>query len=232
MWPGPRAGRQGREFGDSGPHSAEYRARRLPLGVCGNPFPLVAEMQSPLVVDALRDQLLRVLDWYQQGPPRFRWGAVIHRRNERGKLRFGAITPQGESLLLSEPMLDELAGMPCWLDGAVRVRLESRRICDPASLARRPGPAEPPTAGRGPGRLLRSRHLARRGHGVPGDGRRADAREVPVGAVRADPAEAGGWPAETAPANTESPERSRRGHTHGHAPFVALRVTRRTRPPR
>ena len=40
------------------------------------------------------------------GPPRFRWGAVIHRRNERGKLRFGAITPQGESLLLSEPMLD------------------------------------------------------------------------------------------------------------------------------
>ena len=42
-------------------------------------------------------------------------------------MRFGAITPQGESLLLSEPMLEELAGMPCWLDGAVRVRLESRR---------------------------------------------------------------------------------------------------------
>jgi len=87
-------------------------------------------MQSPLVVDALREQLLRVLDWYHQGPPRFRWGAVIHRRNERGKLRFGAITPQGESLLLSEPMLDGLAAMTCWLDGAVRVRLESRRVGD------------------------------------------------------------------------------------------------------
>jgi hypothetical protein len=87
-------------------------------------------MQSPLVVGALREQLLRILDWYHQGPPRFRWGVVIHRRNERGKLRFGAITPQGESLLLSEPMLDELGAAACWLDGAVRVRLESRRICE------------------------------------------------------------------------------------------------------
>jgi hypothetical protein len=87
-------------------------------------------MQSPLVVDALREQLLRVLDWYQHGPPRFQWGVVIHRRNERGKLRFGAITPQGESLLLSEPLLDELGAASCWLDGAVRVRLESRGGCE------------------------------------------------------------------------------------------------------
>jgi hypothetical protein len=94
-------------------------------------FPLVAAMQSPLVVCALRDQLLQVLDWYRLGLQRFEWGAVIHRRNERGKLRFGAITPQGESLLLSEPMLEELAGTSCWLDGAVRVRLENRRISDP-----------------------------------------------------------------------------------------------------
>jgi hypothetical protein len=88
-------------------------------------------MQSPLVVDALRDQLLQILDWYHHGIRRFQWGTVIHRRNERGKLRFGAITPQGESLLLSEPLLDELALNACWLDGAVRVRLENRRICDP-----------------------------------------------------------------------------------------------------
>jgi hypothetical protein len=88
-------------------------------------------MQSPLVVDALREQLLRVLDWYQHGPPRFHWGAVIHRRNERGKLRFGAITPQGESLLLSEPLVEELSAGACWLDGAVRVRLESRRVSEP-----------------------------------------------------------------------------------------------------
>jgi hypothetical protein len=102
-------------------------------------------MQSPLVVDALRDQLLQVMDWYHHGPPRFQWGAVIHRRNERGKMRFGAITPQGESLLLSEPMLDELGAAPCWLDGAVRVRLESRRVSDPHpwldALAR---PSRPP----------------------------------------------------------------------------------------
>ena len=62
-------------------------------------------MQSPLVVDALREQLLQIIDWYHHGMRRFEWGAVIHRRNERGKLRFGAITPQGESLLLSEPLL-------------------------------------------------------------------------------------------------------------------------------
>jgi len=87
-------------------------------------------MQSPLVVDALREQLLQILDWYHHGIRRFHWGVVLHRRNERGKLRFGAITPQGESLLLSEPLLDELALNTCWLDGAVRVRLENRRISD------------------------------------------------------------------------------------------------------
>lgn len=102
-------------------------------------------MQSPLVIDALREQLLRVLDWYHRTPPRFSWGVVIHRRNERGRLRFGAITPHGESLLLSEPLLRDLGGMPCWLDGAVRVRLECRKMtaCPPwlEGLAR---PTRPP----------------------------------------------------------------------------------------
>jgi hypothetical protein len=87
-------------------------------------------MQSPLIVDALREQLLQIIDWYHHGVRRFEWGAVIHRRNERGKLRFGAITPHGESLLLSEPLLEQLSASTCWLDGAVRVRLETRRICD------------------------------------------------------------------------------------------------------
>ena len=88
-------------------------------------------MQSPLVVDALREQLLRVLDWYQHQRPAYAWGTVIHRRNERGRLRFGAITPGGESFLLTEPQTQELGGLPCWLDGAVRVRLECRRLTDP-----------------------------------------------------------------------------------------------------
>jgi hypothetical protein len=108
-------------------------------------FPLVVAMQSPLVVDALREQLLRVLDWYHRKPPGFTWGAVIHRRNERGRLKFGAITPSGESLLLSEALLEELGTMPCWLDGAVRVRLECRKMtpCPPwlEGLAR---PNRPP----------------------------------------------------------------------------------------
>lgn len=90
-------------------------------------------MQSPLIVDALREQLLRVLDWYHRGPYGFEWGAVIHRRTERGRHRFGTITPQGESMLLTEPLLEDLGRMPCWLDGAVRVRLETRRLtpCPP-----------------------------------------------------------------------------------------------------
>jgi hypothetical protein len=46
-------------------------------------------------------------------------------------LRFGAITPGGESFLLTEPQTQELGGLPCWLDGAVRVRLECRRLTDP-----------------------------------------------------------------------------------------------------
>ena len=91
----------------------------------------MADLQSQLLVDALREQLLQVMEWYRHAPARFGWGAVIHRRNERGKLRFGAITPAGESLLLNEPMLAELGAARCWLDGAVRVRLESRRVAEP-----------------------------------------------------------------------------------------------------
>ena len=85
-------------------------------------------MPSPLVVDALREQLVRVLDWYRQERPAFAWGVVLHRRNERGKLRFGAVTPTGESLLLTQPLLGSLSQGPCWLDGAVRVRLTCRQI--------------------------------------------------------------------------------------------------------
>jgi hypothetical protein len=131
MCPGPEAGARG---GNPGRVARILQNIALDAPSVGGPwhsFPLVAAMQSPLVVCALRDQLLQVLDWYRLGLQRFEWGAVIHRRNERGKLRFGAITPQGESLLLSEPMLEELAGTACWLDGAVRVRLENRRISDP-----------------------------------------------------------------------------------------------------
>ena len=102
-------------------------------------------MQSPLVVDALREQLLRVLDWYHRKPPGFTWGAVIHKRNERGRLRFGAITPSGESMLLSEPLLEELGGMACWLDGAVRVRLECRKMTPcPSWLEGLARPSRPP----------------------------------------------------------------------------------------
>ena len=43
-------------------------------------------------------------------------------------MRFGAVTRSGESLPLSEALLAELARTPCWLDGAVRVRLENRRL--------------------------------------------------------------------------------------------------------
>ncbi len=90
-------------------------------------------MPSPLVVDALREQLVRVLDWYRQQRPVYAWGVVLHQRNERGRMRFGAITPSGESLLLSQPLLAGLAEGPCWLDGAVRVRLTCRQVtqCHP-----------------------------------------------------------------------------------------------------
>jgi hypothetical protein len=104
----------------SGAHGAAAGRRR-------DLFPL-ADMPSPLVVDALREQLVRVLDWYRHQRPAFGWGVVLHRRNERGKLRFGAVTPAGESLLLTQPLLGALSDGPCWLDGAVRVRLACRQV--------------------------------------------------------------------------------------------------------
>ncbi len=87
-------------------------------------------MGSPLLVSALRDQLHRVLKWYQEAPSAFGWGMVLHRRNERGRLRFGVVTPGGESLLLTEALLLDLATSTCWLDGVVQVRLEPRIMRD------------------------------------------------------------------------------------------------------
>ncbi len=85
-------------------------------------------MQSPLVVEALREQLHRVMDWHANERPAFRWGVVIHRRNERGRFRFGCVTQGGESFLLTERLLKELAEYSCWLDGAVRVTVECREL--------------------------------------------------------------------------------------------------------
>jgi hypothetical protein len=84
-------------------------------------------MQSPLVVEALREQLLRVIEWHTNERPAFRWGVVIHRRNERGRFRFGCVTQGGESFLLTDAQLADLASHACWLDGAVRVSLECRQ---------------------------------------------------------------------------------------------------------
>lgn len=87
-------------------------------------------MATPLVVDVLRDQLLQMLTWYQHRDMTYSWGVVLHRRNERGHLRFGAVTPTGESFLMSEALLARLQGMPCWLDGVVPVQLETRQLSD------------------------------------------------------------------------------------------------------
>ena len=84
-------------------------------------------MQSPLVVEALREQLLRVIEWHANERPAFRWGVVIHRRNERGRFRFGCVTQGGESFLLTQAQMADLARHACWLDGAVRVSLECRQ---------------------------------------------------------------------------------------------------------
>jgi hypothetical protein len=46
------------------------------------------------------------------------------------------VTLGGESLLLTSELVDELGRVSCWLDGAVRVRLECRRSAElPAEFA-------------------------------------------------------------------------------------------------
>jgi len=83
-------------------------------------------MQSPMVVEVYREQLAAILDWHRHEVPGYRWGVALHRRNERGRMRFGAVTLGGESFLLTGELIDELSQVSCWLDGAVRVRLECR----------------------------------------------------------------------------------------------------------
>ena len=75
---------------------------------------------------------MRVLDWYQHQRPAYGWGAVIHRRNERGRLRFGAITPGGESLLLTEPLaalLRRSGRVVCVVNRTGRSRLLACATC-------------------------------------------------------------------------------------------------------
>jgi hypothetical protein len=79
-----------------------------------------------MVTEVLREQLATILEWHRHAAPSFQWGVVLHRRSERGHGRFGAVTAGGESFLLTVDLLDELSRMSCWLDGAVRVRLEAR----------------------------------------------------------------------------------------------------------
>lgn len=93
-------------------------------------------MQSPMVVEVYREQLAAILDWHRHEVPGFQWGVALHRRNERGHMRFGAVTLGGESCLLTADLLEELSRVSCWLDGAVRVRLECRRSAEfPPELA-------------------------------------------------------------------------------------------------
>ena len=93
-------------------------------------------MRSPMVVDVFKEQLATIMEWHRRDLPSFKWGVVLHRRNERGRIRFGAVTSGGESMVLTSELLDELSRMSCWLDGAVRVRLECRSTADlPAEWA-------------------------------------------------------------------------------------------------
>ena len=69
-------------------------------------------MQSPMVVEVYREQLAAILDWHRHEVPGFQWGVALHRRNERGHMRFGAVTLGGESCLLTADLLDELGRQP------------------------------------------------------------------------------------------------------------------------
>ncbi len=102
-------------------------------------------MTSPLVVEAFREQLQRVLDWHAGRAPRFGWGMVLHRRSERGNLWFGVVTLGGESFLLTDELLDDLAAHTMWLDGVVPVRMERAESPDEllAVVPRRPDRGSP-----------------------------------------------------------------------------------------
>lgn len=106
-------------------------ARRVACNLQLGPAPFLVgiwAMATPLVVDVLRDQLMQMLLWHRHQQPAFQWGVVLHRRNERGHYRFGAVTPAGESLLVSGPLIERLREQPCWLDGVVPVRFEIRQL--------------------------------------------------------------------------------------------------------
>ncbi len=101
-------------------------------------------MQSPLVTEAYQERLATVMTWHRDARPGFRWGVVLHRRDERGRARFGAVTAGGESLLLTVPLLEALDEAGCWLDGALPVRLASCAVVAPPMAGGVPRPTRAP----------------------------------------------------------------------------------------
>jgi hypothetical protein len=55
--------------------------------------------------------------------PGFAYGFVVHSRRQRESPSLGLITLQGESLALSERLLQALDAMPLWLFGHARISL-------------------------------------------------------------------------------------------------------------
>ena len=87
-------------------------------------------MRSPMVVDLLEGQAHR----RRSGPGATfpassgEWSFTV--AMSAAGYRLGACNLGGESLVLTSELLDKLSRMSCWLDGAVRVRLECRSTAD------------------------------------------------------------------------------------------------------
>jgi hypothetical protein len=108
-----------------------------------------------MVVDVFKEQLATIMEWHRRDLPSFKWGVVLHRRNERGRIRFGAVTSGGESLVLTSEAAGRIEPDVVLARRCGPVRLECRSTSElprngPPSIARPRGPGEEP------GCLLRS----------------------------------------------------------------------------
>lgn len=63
--------------------------------------------------------------------PEFHYGFVVHSRRYSERPTLGIITLQGESLALSERLLQALDGLPIWLFGHARITLAAGDSIDP-----------------------------------------------------------------------------------------------------
>ncbi len=82
-------------------------------------------MDARNIVETVQEKLRQVIASAASEGHEYRFGFLLHRREDFGQMQFGLITLGGESLPLTHRMLNALHDVVCWVYGEVPANLET-----------------------------------------------------------------------------------------------------------